>query len=149
MLLTWKILFNPGLSRQAQKKISRKSSRKCSRVDHPADTFIKSTIVRTACQKDVGLYLDEKLNLSYYIKAKISNVCKDIGAIKKMYYNLPKNSLLTIYKSFIRPHLDYSDIPYDLPKNQSFINKMENVQYNATLVMQHWPLLELFEVHQG
>ena len=62
-------------------------------------------------------YLDKKLNFSHHIIEKISKACKAIGVIKKLYYVLPRNSLLTIYKSFIRPHLDYDDIIYDQPNN--------------------------------
>ena len=43
-----------------------------------------------------------------------------------------QDTLITIYKSFVRPHLDYCDIIYDQPNNQSFCNKTERVQYNAT-----------------
>ena len=35
---------------------------------------------------------------------------------------LPRSALLTIYKSFIRPHLDYGDIIYEQAYNASFIN---------------------------
>ena len=45
---------------------------------------------------------------------------------------LPGSSLLTIYKSFVRPHLDYGDvITYDQPNNSSLSDKIESVQYNA------------------
>ena len=37
-------------------------------------------------------------------------------------------SMLTIYKSFIRPHLDYSDIIYDQAYNASFHQKLELLQ---------------------
>ena len=46
---------------------------------------------------------------------------------------MPRNALLTIYKPFIRPHLDYSDILYDNPNNENFQNKLEQVQYRACL----------------
>ena len=42
---------------------------------------------------------------------------------------------MTIYKSFIRPHLDYGDGIYDQPFNASFSNKIESVQYNAALTI--------------
>ena len=45
------------------------------------------------------------------------------------------NALLRIYKSFIRPHLDYADIIYDKPNNTSFKNKIENVQYRACIAI--------------
>ena len=48
---------------------------------------------------------------------------------------LPQHSVLTIYKSFVRPHLDYDDILYDQPDNKSFCQKIETVQYNAALAI--------------
>ena len=44
---------------------------------------------------------------------------------------IPRATLLTIYKSFLRPHVDYGDVIYDRVFNKSFQNK--SVQYNATL----------------
>ena len=48
---------------------------------------------------------------------------------------LPMPALLTIYKSFIRPHLDYSDIIYDQAYNLSFHQKLESIQYNTALAL--------------
>ena len=53
--------------------------------------------------------------------------------IKKLSNTLQRVALLTIYKSFVRKHLDYGDIIYDKPQNKSFCNKLESVQYNAAL----------------
>ena len=58
-----------------------------------------------------------------------------IGLLRRLLVNLPRNALLTIYKSFIRPHLDYGDILYDTPSNDNFQNKMEKVQYGACLAI--------------
>ena len=44
-------------------------------------------------------------------------------------------SLITIYKSFVRPHLDYCDLIYDQPNIKSFIQQIESVQYNAYLAV--------------
>ena len=52
-----------------------------------------------------------------------------------MYNVLPINSLITIYKSFIRPHLDYGAIIFDQPENESFCKKNESVQYNTALAI--------------
>ena len=48
---------------------------------------------------------------------------------------MPRRSLLIIYKSFIRPHLDYGDVIYDQLSNASFSNKNESVQYNTVLAI--------------
>ena len=55
--------------------------------------------------------------------------------IQKLRHILPRHSLITICKSFVRPHLDYGDIIYDQPNNESFCNKIERVQYNAALAI--------------
>ena len=57
------------------------------------------------------------------------------GLIRRLSVNLPQNALLTIYKSFSRPHLDDGDILYDKPNNENFQNKIEKVQYRACLAI--------------
>ena len=48
---------------------------------------------------------------------------------------LPWLSLLIIHKSFVLPHLEYGDLLYDKPNNQSLCPKIETVQYNAVLAI--------------
>ena len=49
---------------------------------------------------------------------------------------MPRQALLTIYRSFFRlPHLDYEDIIYDQSNNESFCKTLESYQCNATLVV--------------
>ena len=55
--------------------------------------------------------------------------------MKKLSLILSRKSLLTIYKSFVRPNLDYADIIYDKPLNESLKRKIEMVQYNAALII--------------
>ena len=40
-----------------------------------------------------------------------------------------------MYKSFIRPHLDYGDILYDQTFNNSFHERLELIQYNVALAI--------------
>ena len=60
---------------------------------------------------------------------------KIIGLIRKVPPIILRAALLTIYKSFLRPHLDYGDVIYDRAFNESFQNKLESVQYNAALAI--------------
>ena len=48
---------------------------------------------------------------------------------------LSRKRLSTIYKSFVRPLLDYIDILYDKSVNEPFKRKLDAVQYNASLVI--------------
>ena len=81
------------------------------------------------------MYLNEKLNYNTHVKEKLSKVCKGIGLLRNLSNKLPIQALVTIYKTFIRPHLDYGDIAYDQPDNRTFINKIEKAQYNAALAI--------------
>ena len=56
------------------------------------------------------MQLDKKLNFEEHLSKVESNVNKTIGIIRKLQNVLPRSALLTISKSFIRPHLDYGDI---------------------------------------
>ena len=78
------------------------------------------------------MYLDKALNFNLQIKEKMSKAMKGICVIQKLNKTL-HHSLITIYKSFMRPHLDYGDKTYDQPNNESFTLKIERIQYKAAL----------------
>ena len=40
-----------------------------------------------------------------------------------------------MYKSFIRPYLDYGDTIYDQSYNTSFHQRLESLQYNGALAV--------------
>ena len=86
-------------------------------------------------QKLLGVILDKHFNFHEHIERKTKICNKLIGTIKHLPVHLPRKSLLTIYKSFIRPHLDYGDIIYSNLVNVPLINKLEKVQYQACLAI--------------
>ena len=48
-----------------------------------------------------------------------------VGPLRKFQNGLPRTSLMTIYKSFVKPHLGYGDITYDQGNNFAFHQKSE------------------------
>ena len=70
-----------------------------------------------------------------HIDSTIFEINKGISVIKKLRHSLPRKSLMTIYKAFLRPLIDYGDIIYDQPQNESFCEKLESVQYKAALAI--------------
>ena len=128
----WKMSFNPDLNKQAPEVIF---SRKTAKSSHPLIYFNNAPVSCVIFQKHLGVYLDEKLNFSYHIKEKMSKAMKGIGVIKKLSNMLPRHSLITIYKVFVRPHLDYGDRLYDQPNNESLFQKIESIQYNTALAI--------------
>ena len=128
----WKISFNPDRSKQAQEVIF---SRKTSIQSHLVLTFDNCPVIKTTHHKHLGLILDEKLNFKEHLKEKMSKAYKGIAVLRKLQNIIPRNSLLTICKSFIRPHTDYGDIIYHQPNNVSICQKIESIQYQAALAM--------------
>ena len=58
---------------------------------------------------------------------------KAIALLRKLQTIIRRPTILTIYKAFIRPRLDYGDTIYDQAHNDFFHQKLESVQYNAAL----------------
>ena len=58
-----------------------------------------------------------------------------MGLLRKFQQILLGSSLLTIYKNFIRGRLDYVYIILDQVYNSTFHDKLESVQYNASLTI--------------
>ena len=67
-----------------------------------------------------GMVLETELDFNLHLKNVQNKVNKTIGLLCKLKNTLPRTSLITIFKSFIRPHLDYGDIIYDRVYNTSF-----------------------------
>ena len=102
---------------------------------HPTLYFNQLPAASEPFQKHLGLTLDRRLKFDHHLNDKISKATKGIGLIKRLYHYLPRKSLLTIYRSYVRPHLDYCDVIYDQPHNVTFSNKIETIQYNAALAI--------------
>ena len=86
---------------------------------------LKNHPIRTNSQTPRGFEL-------YEFNCIVNKINKTIGLLCKFQNFLPRKALLTIYKPFIRPHLDYGDIISDQTYNTSFHQKLESLQYNTT-----------------
>ena len=124
--------FNPNPSKQAQEVIF---SRKRQNLNHNSIYFNHNIVQQVPSQKHLGMHLDTKLNFQEHLDNIMSKVDKTIGLLRKLQAVLPRPSPATIYKAFIRPHLDYGDIIYDQAYKESFHQKLESIQYNAALAI--------------
>ena len=86
-------------------------------------------------QKHLGILLDSTLNFDEHLRNIQSEVNRIIVIIRNPQKVRPRPALLTIYKSFALPHLDYDDIIYDKAYNESFKTKKVCIQYNAALAI--------------
>ena len=115
----WKMQFNPDPNKQANEVIfSRKTS--SNNLSHPPIKFNNNDISKCPHQKHLGIALDSKLNFNAHLDQKTKKYNRIIDLIKRLSITLPRNAFLTIYKSFVIPHLDYCDILYDKPNIKIF-----------------------------
>ena len=99
--------FNPDSNKQAQEMIF---SRKFNKVDHPLLYFNQNLLKSSTTHKHLGMVFDTRLDFNLHLQNVQNKVNKTIVILRKLQNTLPRTSLITIFKSYIRPHLDYGDI---------------------------------------
>ena len=102
---------------------------------HPPLLLNDVSVTRTSSQKHWEILLDNQSKFDDHIKMVSRKISKTIVLLRKLQNVLPRDALITMYKVFIRPHLDYSDILYDQAYNIFFHQKLEAIQYNACLAI--------------
>ena len=58
------------------------------------------------------MFLDFKLSFNEHLETVLAKVNRFIAILCKLQSVLPREALLTIYKSFVRPHFDYGDVTF-------------------------------------
>ena len=81
------------------------------------------------------MLFDNTWSSKHHFKFVLNKVKKTIGLLRQFQQISPRKSLITIYKSFIRPHLDYADIVYDWAFSESFHKNLESFQYNTAIAI--------------
>ena len=97
--------------------------------------FNNSIVNATSIHKHLGMIFDSKLSFDEPSKSLLKKISKTVGLLRKLQGILPRISLITIYKSCARPHLDYGDTIHDQIFNESFYERIESIQYNAAIAI--------------
>ena len=79
---------------------------------HPGIFFNGNPVKNSSYLKHLGMFLDSKLDFNEHIKGLFDKTSTSVGLIRKLQNFLPGPSLLQIYKSLLRPNLDYNDVIY-------------------------------------
>ena len=95
---------------------------------HPNVYFNNIPVSSTSVHKHLGMLLDGKLSYEHHLKFVLNKVKKIIDLLRKFQKIVPRQFLITIYKSFIWPHLDCGDIVYE---TLNHFTKIFNLQYIA------------------
>ena len=133
MTFQWKISFNPDPSKQAQKIIFSKKTKK---IFYTSLRFNNTIYSQTSYQKHLGIFLDSRLTLEEHLKV-ISTKVDDIGLLQKL-QNILEDWYWWLYTKLVRLHRDYGEAIHEESYNEIFHQKFESIQY-----MSDYPYQEL------
>ena len=142
----WKMVFNPDITKQA---VEIQFSRKRSPTRHDELSFNGIPVKKVKETRHLGMILDEKLKFSSHVSDKITKAKKELGVMKHIKKWVPFFTLVTYYKMWIRPHLEYADLVFDKASHNRILNNqifnlsrskdaicvdLESIQYQAARI---------------
>ena len=85
----------------------------------------------TRAERDLGVTIDDQLDLGKHIKTIVAKANRILGLIKISFACLDKSMFLNLYLVLVRPHLEYC-VQIWSPYKQKYIKLLERVQRRAT-----------------
>ena len=82
-------------------------------------------------EKDIGVVIDCDLSFDIHIAEKVNKATRLVNIIRKSFMYLDEESFLCLYKSIVRPYLEYANRVW-APRLQRQIDSVENAQRRAT-----------------
>ena len=90
-----------------------------------------STLKTTDAERDLGITIDDRLDLGKHIKGIVAKANRMLGLIRISFACLNKAMFLNLYLVLVRPHLEYC-VQVWSPYKKKYINLIERVQRRAT-----------------
>lgn len=89
---------------------------------------------RTYVEKDLGVHVDEQLSFKEHVVNQVNKANRALGALKHTFKFMDKYSFKYLYKSLIRPHLEYASVAWSARFRYSQ-DLLERVQRRATKIV--------------
>ena len=96
-----------------------------------AQTGERTEIEQVDEEKDLGVYFQSDLKFTKQINCCVNKANRMIGIIKRNFSSLDKETFLILYKSLIRPYMEYATTVWS-PYLKKDIFALENAQRRAT-----------------
>ena len=82
-------------------------------------------------EKDLGVTVDTKLTFTKHVNSQVNKANQVLGAVKHTFATLDKTNFLLLYKSLVRPQLEYATVVWN-PRFKRDKDALEQVQRRAT-----------------
>ena len=91
----------------------------------------ENMIANSMEEKDLGIIIDNKLNFQNHINKQVNKANQKLGLINRSFKYMDKDMFLQLFKSLVRPHLEYGSTVWSVANIKEAII-IENVQRRAT-----------------
>jgi hypothetical protein len=122
----WLITFN------AAKTVYLKVSRKIVQAPKPILRLKREIVKEVLTHKHLGLTFNNTLTWTDHIDKLVTKAAQCVGLLRRICREVPRECLETLYKSMIRPLLEYGNIIYDGSADMH-TKRLENVQRQAAI----------------
>lgn len=89
----------------------------------------------TEIERDLGVIISKDLEWRHHVISATNKANRKLGLIKNSFNYLDVTTMKFLYKSMVRPHLEYAAIVWS-PSWVKDINRLEDVQRRATKIEQ-------------
>ena len=106
--------------------------------NNPRKTYFldNQELESVASEKDLGVMVDDKLKFHVHAASASKKANQMLGVIKKSYVTRDADAITTLYKSMVRPHLEYGNAIWG-PCYVGDLKLVEGVQRRATKLIPH------------
>ena len=94
-------------------------------------TMRNTDMAHSLIERDLGVQIDSELKFRQHAAAAVAKASQVLAVIKKSFEKLDKTTLPLLYKTMVRPHLEYANVIWG-PFNRADQRKVERIQRRAT-----------------
>lgn len=94
-----------------------------------------SVLIKTVCEKDLGVYIDDQLNINEHVQQQVEKARCTAGVIHRNIVNKTPNIMVPLFKSMVRPIVEYANAVW-APHTKKNSKPIENIQRHYTKTIQ-------------